>query len=178
MDVEKILDDLDRKPWLPRRAVWYLFHIIDSTRNCTVFEWGAGSSSLFFTDHAIHVYSVEHDSEWIREVYKRMKNREKWDCEYYKYNGDWKPFSDDILRTGIFYDIILIDGAVIDDKSSREMCATNALLRIKSGGCIVLDNSDTSPDAAKLLKDTCSSYVLIYDDGYLGKWETGFYFYG
>lgn len=57
----------DPEPWFTLPAVSFLTDNLKSDMN--VFEWGAGSSTLWFAMKVNHVVSIEHDKDWY-EVLK------------------------------------------------------------------------------------------------------------
>ncbi len=180
MEVEKIdatLRILHREPWLPYKATEYMDRL-DLAWNKRVLEWGAGSSTLWFLDSGANLVSVENDASWLTSVSLRLDlGRVDWWPILILEKESWEPFANAVVSIDGKFDVILIDGAVIDGQSSRKLCVPLAQQKIAKGGCVILDNSDTSIEEAEMLKSSCSSYTLIYGEGYLGKWETGFYFY-
>src|SRR6266576_1205646 len=56
----------DRQPWMPFAARRQLARIL--SRGTTVFEYGAGGSTLWLADRVARVISVEHDPAWYEEM--------------------------------------------------------------------------------------------------------------
>lgn len=111
-----------REPWLNGKAKNYLNSIVKT--NKAVLEFGAGGSTLYFSDTCAYVDSVEHDKEWVKKVEPYV----------YKNNVHFYPYGKFPKKR--VYDIILIDGKY------RLGCFKYARKLIKPGGIIVFDNYD------------------------------------
>lgn len=118
-------------PWFTYPAIDFLDAVVRP--EWTVFEWGSGNSTLWWSARTAHVVSVEDDAAWYAEVVKQVR-----------------PNSESLFKQGIDYfdairaypdaafDVIVIDG------SSRNDCARAATDKLKPGGLIVFDNADGS----------------------------------
>jgi precorrin-6B methylase 2 len=106
-----------------------------------VFEFGAGSSTLFWMERAARVVSVENDRSW----YERLKPVVRGNVELRLEEGDGYPFC--IESSDETFDVIIIDGA-----GYRYDCAALASRSLTPGGVIVLDNADWYPRSAELLR--------------------------
>ena len=130
-------------PWLTYPAIWFLESI--DMGGLTVFEYGAGSSSLFWARcGASHVRSVENDPEWVARVKQTNPSAD------IILETSRQLYPDVILRTDERWDIILVDG--VNDPGDRYNCACAALNRIKPGGLIVLDDSNWLPETCAMLQ--------------------------
>lgn len=90
-----------------------------------IFEFGSGASTKWFADISNHVVSVEHDerfSEVINGVEQYFQSR--------PYNQIIETYSDQ------YFDLILVDGR------DRVKCVQSSITKLKSGGWLVLDNSE------------------------------------
>jgi len=99
----------------------------------SVFEYGSGSSTVWFSKRVSDVTSVEHDQQW----YKQVKSNLPKNCELHlieKNEND--KYSTFIRSLNKYYDIIIIDG--ID----RVKCCKIAPDYLKNGGVIIFDNSE------------------------------------
>lgn len=133
---------------------WWAESIIDLIRNrinrsLSVFEWGSGNSTLFWSQNVGRVISIEYDLTW----YNRMKNMipdnvELVFCEL-EYDGD---YCRRILKEGEKFDIILVDGR------DRVRCAQNAVERIKMDGIIIWDDTER--------KEYQTGYNFLKEHGY------------
>lgn len=132
-------------PWYTYPAIEYLKQIDFSDKR--VFEFGSGNSSLFWSNVAKEVTSVEDNEEW----YKSRKKFEKENLKLlYKTEDD---YVNSILEIEGRFDVIVIDGPF------RNECCKVALKKIKENSLIILDNTDWSTkfdefaEAVKILKD-------------------------
>lgn len=118
-------------PWWGRSIIDFVKKHLDNS--LSVFEWGSGNSTLFWSHHVKEVVSIEHNKQW----YERMLEvaPENASVKYYelKYGGGYCKAILDEKRE---FDIILIDGR------DRVRCAQNAVLRLKEKGIIIWDNSE------------------------------------
>ena len=126
-------------PWYTYPAIEYLSQFDYSGK--IVFEYGAGNSTLFWASRATRVVSVEHEPEWHRYLSARLPHN----CQLF-FEDDPESYVGAIDRLDEYYDVIVIDG------QSRELCATHASRRLKSGGFVILDNSDWFPASSQLLR--------------------------
>ncbi|UCD63926.1 MAG: FkbM family methyltransferase [Candidatus Zixiibacteriota bacterium] len=118
-------------PWLTYAAIAFLEDRIRA--DMSVFEFGSGGSTLWWSQRVARVVSCEHDSRW----YELMKPRLSPEVEYLYY--DLEPggdYSKAVCRYSREFDIILIDGR------DRVNCAINSLPALKPAGVIIWDNSD------------------------------------
>jgi hypothetical protein len=127
-------------PWYTYPAIEYLDQFDFSDR--TVFEYGAGNSTLFWASRARRVVSVEHEWEW----HNHLSARAPHNCELL-HADTVDAYVSAIDRSGEQYDVIVIDG------QSRQLCAGRAVQRLNTGGVIILDNSDWFPVSSRLLRD-------------------------
>lgn len=145
---------------------WYTFHAITHLRTrlspeMSVFEYGCGSSTLFFTQRCGEVQSIDHNVEWCAKVAKRLgeaglaykavlhcvqtedESRLRPDplhpdCYYSKGWKCWFEKYAKIIRDfadGSF-DVISVDGG------ARNSCIKEAIPKLKPGGLLILDNSE------------------------------------
>lgn len=126
-------------PWWTYSSIDY-FSTIDFS-NLRVFEYGCGSSTLWWAKRAKFVAGVEMDRDWYRTVSDaNLKNVDIRRCE------------DGGLYPGIIhqfehpFDVVVIDGA------ERFKSAQNAIEKVDSRGIIVLDNSEWYPNTVTLLR--------------------------
>lgn len=126
-------------PLLTYPAIEYLVQF--DLSNKTVFEYGAGSSTLFWQTRAKQVLSVENNLNWFNHLKPLVRNN----VNLILVQGDKFPWT--IENTEQCYDIIVIDGA-----GYRYDCASAAVNRLCEGGLIVLDNADWHPNTAALLR--------------------------
>ncbi len=150
----------DRMPWISYDAIKVLDKCL--TKKSTVFEFGAGGSTLFFLDRVARVYSVEHNPEWIMLLNKVVsaEEAERWcaflceptsdgicstpahpegylsDDEMYV-GKSFREYATAIERVGVSgFDAVLVDGR------ARPSCIMHSLDKVKPGGLLVVDNAE------------------------------------
>lgn len=122
-----------------------------------VFEYGSGQSTHFFKDSGASVWSIEDDLEWseiLKEEFQGfdiVKIRyvapeigldefdEEYSCSFglHSINRSWKQYALTVLEyPDRFFDLIFLGGR------ARMSCLRHALEKLKSGGMLLLDNSD------------------------------------
>jgi hypothetical protein len=146
---------LHNKPWLPYSVVRQInkYDLI----NAKLFEYGSGSSTLFFLEKGCEVISVEHDKEWFdivsqkvsKQGYKKWQgtlcppeetdvsqNNEIFKSKLEQYNHkSFNRYVNKILDfPDDFFDFIVIDGR------ARSYCFQRALPKLKTSGIIIWDN--------------------------------------
>jgi FkbM family methyltransferase len=126
-------------PWYTYPAISFLDQV--DLGGKTVFEFGAGNSSLYFARRARRVISVESDPRWYAQVAaSKPANLTIHLC----------PQEAEYLRVlcegEVLPDVIAIDGAW------RRPCARAAITRLAPEGFIILDNSDWFPKTASDLR--------------------------
>ena len=128
-------------PWLTYPAIEFL-RLLDLS-GLDVFEFGSGSSTLFFASRVNSVKSIEFEPNWFGRVKKTApENAEIVFCE------DLGQYPATIgAGKNTQYDIILVDGA------ERARCVQKAVEHLKPGGIVILDNTEWYPNSAKYLRD-------------------------
>ncbi|WP_377295841.1 hypothetical protein [Rhizobium sp. SGZ-381] len=126
-------------PWYTYPAIEY-FNQWDA-RNLRVFEYGSGHSSLYWSRRGAEVWSVEHDPEWYENMSARSAQLKGL---YLRQTPE--DYAAAITEPGGDFDVIIVDGVW------RNACAKAALPFLRSGGAIILDNSDWYTDVSDHLK--------------------------
>ena len=126
-------------PWYTYPASEFIGQL--DFRDRSVFEYGSGNSTLFWSGIARRVVSVEHERHW----FERMRTIAPANCEM-RFADDADGYVDAIKRTGETFDVIIIDG------QSRLRCAPVAADALREGGLIILDNSDWFPRTSAALR--------------------------
>lgn len=147
-------------PWIPLTAkIW-----LDKTLkpDMTLFEYGSGLSTLYFSSKVKNIVSIEHNRKWYNIFEKELKKNQITNCEYYlkepesfgtlnitknkaeyisntkEYRGfHFKEYVETIdIYPDHYFDIVFIDGR------ARIDCIKHSINKIKSGGFLILDNSE------------------------------------
>lgn len=108
----------------------------------TIFEYGAGGSTLFWQQRAKTVLSVENNPGW----YTHLKSQISENVQLHLVEGDEFPWFIEGQVMG--FDVIIIDSA-----GYRYDCASAATKKLKKGGLVILDNADWHPNTAAFLRD-------------------------
>jgi hypothetical protein len=152
-----------RVPWVAYESKEWIDEFFSRNRNqeLIVFEWGSGVSTLYFSQKASRVISIEHDVAWFPLVNSILQQEKILNCTYLlvepqSFSGSFADPSDpksyksheygntsfnEYVKSIDFYpnqyfDVIFIDGR------ARPSCLMHALSKVKPGGIIILDNSD------------------------------------
>ena len=130
-------------PWFTYPAIDYIRQLDFSEK--TIFEWGAGFSTLFWSSRAKCVISVETDPLW----HSLLKPQLGPNCELILATREVKQYSC-LIHNKNQFDVIIIDGI----GESREACSRTAIPNLRRGGLIILDNSDLWLASAQILRDS------------------------
>ncbi|NNJ11426.1 hypothetical protein EKD04_013895 [Chloroflexales bacterium ZM16-3] len=149
------------QPWLVFAAIDYL-NTIDM-RSWQIFEYGSGSSTLYWLRRAAHVTSIEHDAPWYERVRALLPPGAKLDYALVSpepclrpeldldpadphayisanYPGEGLTYKRYVSQIDAFadgsLDLVLIDGR------ARASCLARAAPKVRPGGMLILDNSE------------------------------------
>jgi len=122
---------------------WFTYPIIDylnnlNLKNKTIFEYGSGNSTIYWATRCKSLVAVEHDEIWFSVVKEKIEKYNNSKLLFVN-SASAEKYSSSILKFDTKFDIIVIDG------EHREKCARKAIKKLKSGGMIILDNSDWFP---------------------------------
>jgi len=118
-------------PWLTYSAISFLSKKVKP--NMTVFEYGSGNSTIWWSEKVSEVVAYEHHQEWYNKFKKKIRSNVKYHHCALQYNGDYCKA---ILNYNNQFDIVVIDGR------DRVNCAKNSIHALKENGIIIWDNSD------------------------------------
>jgi predicted O-methyltransferase YrrM len=122
-------------PWLTQEANSILLGTLHTWMKG--FEWGSGKSTLFFSKRVSFLVSIEHDYYWYRLVRSWSDREHINNCDLRFINSPQRyveiinEFPDE------YFDFILIDGVL------RLRCLLSALSKLKRGGFLIFDNTET-----------------------------------
>jgi hypothetical protein len=132
-------------PALAPGAVTFMERVLGAMPSPVVAEWGCGRSTLWLASRAAKLVSVEHDPAWHRIVSGELAKRGAKHATVALADMASAEYPTGILSTGVSaFDLILIDGR------RRADCATVARAAIKTGGYILVDNSNR-PEYAEFM---------------------------
>ena len=129
------------EPWIVPESLAYLRTILSPS--WSVFEWGAGGSTVFWAKNCASIISIEHHPDWAKRVREMLLDRglSPHVVQYIARDDDdtFHSYADAILvYPEDSFDLVFVDG----EASCRDRCLANALSRIRPGGWLLLDNSN------------------------------------
>lgn len=101
------------------------------TPGMTLFEYGSGNSTLWWSKRVHHVYTCEHNKFWYERMSKIIPTNVSL-----SYKGLGVGYVEAILEFRDKFDVIVIDGR------ERVQCAYNSVGALKPNGVIIWDNSE------------------------------------
>jgi hypothetical protein len=149
-----------RIPWFSYAAIEKLPEFVKGFHE--VLEWGAGGSTLWWLDQGCEVTTIEHDRTWVGHVrtHVRPEQAKRWHSFVVEAERSGHAGYASRMRPGLFfqdyakypatlgrkYDVICVDGR------ARPACMLEAPALLRSGGLLILDNSDRATYAPSLAK--------------------------
>lgn len=118
-------------PWYTYGSIRFIEERISPAM--TVFEYGSGHSTLWWSQRSASVDGCEHDPGWYALM--RDKFPDNVDCSLVELD-DRGSYAEAIHRKGRRFDVVVIDGR------NRVQCAKRALEALSEMGVVVWDNSD------------------------------------
>jgi hypothetical protein len=119
-------------PWFNYGFIYFLTPKL--TKEHSIFEYGSGNSSIWFSKKVKKIVSVEHNEQWfsrMKSVFTKHPN-----ISYLYKDLESGSYQKEIVNYDKVFDIIVIDGR------ERVACALNCLGALKDDGVIIFDNSD------------------------------------
>ncbi|MGK0174509.1 MAG: precorrin-6B methylase 2, partial [Ulvibacter sp.] len=146
-------------PWMTYPAIEYIEQF--DLRDKTIFEWGSGNSSLYFSKRCKQITSIETKKDWF-DIMQQRRN-ENMNIIFKDSSLASKSINDFDTK----FDLIFIDSS-----TNRFECAKEASAKLNSGGLIILDNSDRYLKAAQHLKSQGYLQVDMHGIGPIVKFTT------
>lgn len=137
------------RPWINFKAKEYLDSILNS--EMIVFEYGSGSSTLYFSRRVKKIFSLENEKKWYDSLNRYIDNLNINNIEYRLieevnsetdsiYMSSNKNFEEYVKFIDSFpdnnFDIIVVDGR------ARKACIKHAISKLKKNGYLLVDNSE------------------------------------
>jgi hypothetical protein len=130
-------EESNHLPWFTYPCIEYIRQLDIS--KLTIFEWGSGNSSLFFSKRCKFIKSIENNQEWFNFVSENKNvNQEVLfisDGEQYVTSLDEK------------YDIVIVDGF------DRHNCVLKSIEHLSKAKLIILDNSNWYVETSDFIKN-------------------------
>ena len=151
------LDDMLRLdvPWWTFEAADEVEAFLRERPGARVLEWGSGASTVWLSQRAGSVVSIEHDPRWAARTARALSARDADNVELRVvpptrlvppggvpsakpgFAGlDFEEYADAVETVPGELDVVVIDGR------AREACLVRAIDRLAAGGIIVFDNVD------------------------------------
>ena len=118
-------------PWYTYPAIFFLNGKIRS--EMTVFEYGSGNSTLWWSRQVSSLTSCEHNLGWFNSLKARIPSNVDYIYRELDYGGH---YCETILAYKDRFNIIVIDGR------DRVNCAKNCIGALKMDGVIIWDNGE------------------------------------
>lgn len=117
---------------------WFTYPAFDFIRkrlsaNMSVFEYGCGAGTLWWSTRVKDVVACEHDLEWYKKIAAESPVNVTIHRVDLVYGGEYSKV---VTRYKSRFDIIVIDGR------DRVNCAINCLSSLTAMGVIIFDDSD------------------------------------
>lgn len=119
-------------PWMNYSMISFLEDRL--TKELTLFEYGSGFSTLFYSRLVGTVYSVENDARWFEEMHKKLPANASIFFVEADENGNYAGAIERVDPV----DIVIVDGR------DRVNCLERAISKLTERGVIVLDDSNRS----------------------------------
>lgn len=145
-------------PWMNYKALKFLQQLL--SKNIKIFEYGSGSSTLYWMNRCSEINSVEHDRSFHQKISPQLIPSVRYSLaepEVNSINSLYDPASPDLFQSADFKGhtfknyVKLIDGfqdeyfdVVVVDGRARPSCIKRAIPKIKKNGILIVDNSDRS----------------------------------
>ena len=118
-------------PWYTYAAIAFLESRVH--RGMSVFEYGSGNSTLWWSQRVARVVACEHDIGWAGRVWPLLPANVKYEQRSLE---EGKCYPDMIREYPAAFDVVVIDGR------RRVECASASMTGVKEDGVIVWDNSE------------------------------------
>jgi hypothetical protein len=145
-------------PWMNYEAIVYIEQTINKLP--CVFEYGSGSSTLYWIEKCAQIVSIEHDESFFYNLQSKLADKAVYHLiapQVQSVVANYSPADPDLFQSsdyrGYFFEnyVKAIDlypdghfDVVVVDGRARPSCIKRALPKIRRGGMLVLDNSDRS----------------------------------
>jgi hypothetical protein len=131
-DKKQAIDANDQElPWVTYSFIDFIRPRLNKT--LSVFEYGSGSSTLFYAKLVRSVVSVEHDKSWYQKILGSKPANAEMIFTDLQPNGE---YSKKAASLGTKFDIIIVDGR------DRVNCCKHSVEALSSTGVMVLDDSE------------------------------------
>ncbi len=126
-----IAEDNSPLPWV---TYSFIYFIKDKLNNdMTLFEYGSGNSTLYYSKLVKVVYSVEHDKEWFDSIKNDVESNVNIE---FKVLDNTSGYEESVHLSRKSFDIIIVDGR------RRVKCVSQGIKALNENGILVLDDAE------------------------------------
>lgn len=118
-------------PWITFDAIREVEQRVHSGQR--VFEYGAGHSTVYWVTRGVELSSVEDNAEWFAMVKKAVGDSPGISLSFETVKEEYVGKIDAFPGQ---FDVVVVDG------SHRKACIAAAVPKLKSGGLLIVDNTD------------------------------------
>ncbi len=118
-------------PWITYPIISFLNG--KKLKDLTVFEYGSGNSTMWWSKRVSNITSCEHDFKWYNYFKEKIPSNVNYKYCELDYGGEYSKIAQNCSEQ---FNIIVIDGR------DRVNCAKSSLTALNSDGVIIWDNSD------------------------------------
>jgi len=137
-------------PWITYPALDFITSRVGS--EMTVFEFGSGNSTLWWSQRAGHVTAVEHDGSWAARVVAQLPANATLSHVPLAAGGDYCRHA---RASGGRFHVIVVDGR------DRVNCARASIECLRPDGVIIWDNTERTRYAPGLRALSASGFRRI-----------------
>jgi predicted O-methyltransferase YrrM len=175
------------EPWLSPASIEFLKNVLN--KDVRFLEMGSGESTLFFASRVKKLHSIEHNEEWYQLIKTKLSQKNHKNVDYILHKPHFEELKRDIearhlrefdhesenyrsyyeqinIYSDSIFDFILIDGR------ARVECCQRAKSKLKSGGTLILDNSERRQ--YKPIFEMLSDWKMVNTTN--GLWDTTLWF--
>ena len=135
-------------PWYTYPAIEYLNNL-DFTQK-SIFEYGSGNSSIYWSNRAKDLITIEHDKDWHEKTKKELIKSAPINNKIIL-KKDNAIYENTIVETNRKFDVIIIDG--IRREKCSKIIAEYLNENSEEGFMIIFDNSDWYKNTSKYLRE-------------------------
>lgn len=130
-------------PWITYSAIDFLKQFDFS--NSSVFEWGSGFSTMWWSERCKDITTIEAGAEWAEYIRPQFSEKVTMLTPAF----DQESEAATIDKNDRQYQVIIVD----NNGPFRAACAERAIPHLADGGFIILDNSDQCLVATQRLRN-------------------------
>lgn len=119
-------------PWMPYPIIDFFNERV--TKSLNVFEYGSGSSTIFFAKRTKSITSVEYNKSWFDIVKRKLAEFDNSTLIFQEVSQEYVNKIDS-YKPEMKYDIVIIDGR------ERVKCAIKAINKLSEDGVLIFDDS-------------------------------------